>query len=93
MLFRVVCVAVRYFVESAFPEVIQRLLQDGVIRECRLRNAEGVDTELITEVLRSKSAVRPPVPLFTCYLFTCSGFIYTVKNVCDPPPPKTAASS
>ncbi|XP_046886319.1 general transcription and DNA repair factor IIH helicase subunit XPB isoform X2 [Hypomesus transpacificus] len=51
----------RYFVESAFPEVIQRLLQDGVIRECRLRNAEGVDTELITEVLRSKSAISKSV--------------------------------
>uniref|UniRef100_A0AAY5L178 General transcription and DNA repair factor IIH helicase/translocase subunit XPB n=1 Tax=Esox lucius TaxID=8010 RepID=A0AAY5L178_ESOLU len=46
----------RYFVESAFPEVIQRLLQDSVIRECRLRTAEGVDTDLITEVIHSKSA-------------------------------------
>lgn len=49
----------RYFVESGFPDVIQRLLQDTVIRECRLRTAEGVDTELITEVIHSKSAVRP----------------------------------
>uniref|UniRef100_A0A8K9ULA7 General transcription and DNA repair factor IIH helicase/translocase subunit XPB n=1 Tax=Oncorhynchus mykiss TaxID=8022 RepID=A0A8K9ULA7_ONCMY len=48
----------RYFVESAFPEVIQRLLQDSVIRDCRLRTAEGTDTELITEVVHSKSAVR-----------------------------------
>uniref|UniRef100_A0A6Q2Y3H5 General transcription and DNA repair factor IIH helicase/translocase subunit XPB n=1 Tax=Esox lucius TaxID=8010 RepID=A0A6Q2Y3H5_ESOLU len=47
----------RYFVESAFPEVIQRLLQDSVIRECRLRTAEGVDTDLITEVIHSKSAI------------------------------------
>lgn len=49
--------AVRYFVESAFPDVIQRLLQDNVIRECRLRTADGADTELITEVIHSKSAV------------------------------------
>lgn len=47
----------RYFVESAFPDVIQRLLQDSVVRECRLRNAEGGDTELITEVIHSKSAI------------------------------------
>lgn len=54
----------RYFVESAFPDVIQRLLQDTVIRECRLRTADGADTELITEVIHSKSAVRqPPSPL------------------------------
>uniref|UniRef100_A0AAQ5ZP82 General transcription and DNA repair factor IIH helicase/translocase subunit XPB n=1 Tax=Amphiprion ocellaris TaxID=80972 RepID=A0AAQ5ZP82_AMPOC len=46
----------RYFVESAFPDVIQRLLQDNVIRECRLRAADGTDTELITEVIHSKSA-------------------------------------
>ncbi|XP_064826123.1 general transcription and DNA repair factor IIH helicase subunit XPB-like [Oncorhynchus masou masou] len=46
-----------YFVESAFPEVIQRLLQDSVIRDCRLRTAEGTDTELITEVVHSKSAI------------------------------------
>lgn len=47
----------RYFVESAFPDVIQRLLQDSVVRECRLRNTEGEDTELITEVIHSKSAI------------------------------------
>lgn len=47
----------RYFVESAFPDVIQRLLQDNVIRECRLRAADGTDAELITEVIHSKSAV------------------------------------
>uniref|UniRef100_A0A671KAL7 General transcription and DNA repair factor IIH helicase/translocase subunit XPB n=1 Tax=Sinocyclocheilus anshuiensis TaxID=1608454 RepID=A0A671KAL7_9TELE len=47
----------RYFVESAFPDVIQRLLQDTVIRDCRLRSAEGEETELITETISSKSAV------------------------------------
>uniref|UniRef100_A0A8C5B2X2 General transcription and DNA repair factor IIH helicase/translocase subunit XPB n=1 Tax=Gadus morhua TaxID=8049 RepID=A0A8C5B2X2_GADMO len=47
----------RYFVESAFPEVIQNLLQDSVIRDCRLRTADGADTELITEIISSKSAV------------------------------------
>uniref|UniRef100_A0A8C5GWS6 General transcription and DNA repair factor IIH helicase/translocase subunit XPB n=1 Tax=Gouania willdenowi TaxID=441366 RepID=A0A8C5GWS6_GOUWI len=47
----------RYFVESAFPDVIQRLLQDNVIRECRLRAADGAESELITEVIHSKSAI------------------------------------
>ncbi|XP_052597751.1 general transcription and DNA repair factor IIH helicase subunit XPB isoform X2 [Peromyscus californicus insignis] len=47
----------RYFVESSHPDVIQHLLQDTVIRECRLRNAEGDATELITETFTSKSAI------------------------------------
>lgn len=47
----------RYFVESSHPDVIQHLLQDAVIRECRLRNSEGEATELITETFTSKSAV------------------------------------
>ncbi|KAL1773864.1 TFIIH basal transcription factor complex helicase XPB subunit [Sigmodon hispidus] len=47
----------RYFVESSHPDVIQHLLQDPVIRECRLRNAEGEATELITETFTSKSAI------------------------------------
>uniref|UniRef100_A0A672PB15 General transcription and DNA repair factor IIH helicase/translocase subunit XPB n=1 Tax=Sinocyclocheilus grahami TaxID=75366 RepID=A0A672PB15_SINGR len=47
----------RYFVESAFPDVIQRLLQDSVIRDCRLRSAEGEETELITETISSKPAI------------------------------------
>ncbi|CAL8404058.1 unnamed protein product [Boreogadus saida] len=51
----------RYFVESAFPEVIQNLLQDSVIRDCRLRTADGVDTELITEIISSKSAIARSV--------------------------------
>lgn len=47
----------RYFVESSHPDVIQHLLQDPVIRECRLRNPEGEATELITETFTSRSAV------------------------------------
>ncbi|TRY74214.1 hypothetical protein DNTS_002858, partial [Danionella cerebrum] len=47
----------RYFVETAFPDVIQRLLQDAVIRDCRLRSAEGEETELITEIISSKPAI------------------------------------
>ncbi|XP_076158939.1 general transcription and DNA repair factor IIH helicase/translocase subunit XPB [Alosa pseudoharengus] len=51
----------RYFVESAFPEVIQRLLQDAVVKDCRLRTADGDETELITEVISSKSAIAKSV--------------------------------
>lgn len=51
--------------ESAFPDVIQRLLQDKVIRECRLRTTDGDDTELITEVIHSKSAVCLPIMINT----------------------------
>nr|XP_027316733.2 general transcription and DNA repair factor IIH helicase subunit XPB-like isoform X3 [Anas platyrhynchos] len=46
----------RYFVESTDPDVIQQLLQDRVIKDCCLRNAEGEKTELITETSTSKSA-------------------------------------
>ncbi|XP_062036060.1 general transcription and DNA repair factor IIH helicase subunit XPB [Lepus europaeus] len=51
----------RYFVESSHPDVIQHLLQDPVIRECRLRNSEGEATELITETFTSKSAISKTV--------------------------------
>ncbi|XP_062463779.1 general transcription and DNA repair factor IIH helicase subunit XPB [Pezoporus occidentalis] len=50
----------RYFVESTFPDVIQQLLQDPVIKECRLRmktGAEDDDTEFLTETFTSKSAI------------------------------------
>ncbi|XP_006876628.1 PREDICTED: TFIIH basal transcription factor complex helicase XPB subunit [Chrysochloris asiatica] len=47
----------RYFVESSHPDVIQHLLQDPVIRECRLRNSDGGASELITETFTSKSAI------------------------------------
>ncbi|XP_053926164.1 general transcription and DNA repair factor IIH helicase subunit XPB isoform X1 [Cuculus canorus] len=47
----------KYFVESTHPDVIQQLLQDHIIKECRLRNAEGEETELITETFTSKSVI------------------------------------
>ncbi|XP_059503574.1 general transcription and DNA repair factor IIH helicase subunit XPB [Stegostoma tigrinum] len=47
----------RYFVESTHPDVIQKLLQDDVIRNCRLRTAEGDETELIMGTVSSKSAM------------------------------------
>ncbi|XP_048454485.1 general transcription and DNA repair factor IIH helicase subunit XPB isoform X1 [Rhincodon typus] len=47
----------RYFVESTHPDVIQKLLQDDIIRNCRLRTAEGDETELIMGTVSSKSAM------------------------------------
>lgn len=49
----------KYFIESPFPEVLQKLLKDPVIQECRLRR--DVDT-LITNV-ETKRGV-PQVRLF-----------------------------
>ncbi|XP_062907509.1 general transcription and DNA repair factor IIH helicase subunit XPB [Mobula hypostoma] len=50
----------RYFVESTHPDVIQKLLQDKVIKQCRLRTTEGDDTELIMGTISSKSAMLMP---------------------------------
>ncbi|KRT85080.1 helicase [Oryctes borbonicus] len=47
----------KYFVESPHPEVLQKLLKDPVIQECRLRHnveAEG-DEEFITQVQEKKN--------------------------------------
>ena len=40
----------RYFVESQYPDVIQKLLKDPVIQECRLRHSIDSATDgLITQ--------------------------------------------
>lgn len=43
----------KYFVESPFPEVLQKLLKDPVIQECRLRRNAEVEgeEEFITQVI------------------------------------------
>ncbi|XP_067890864.1 general transcription and DNA repair factor IIH helicase/translocase subunit XPB [Heterodontus francisci] len=53
----------RYFVESTHPDVIQKLLQDKIIKECRLRTTEGDETELIMGTVSSKSAMLMPKPM------------------------------
>ncbi|XP_078259371.1 general transcription and DNA repair factor IIH helicase/translocase subunit XPB [Rhinoraja longicauda] len=50
----------RYFVESTYPDVIQKVLQDKVIKQCRLRTVEGDETELIMGTVSSKSAMLMP---------------------------------
>ncbi|CAH1955968.1 unnamed protein product [Acanthoscelides obtectus] len=48
----------KYFVESPFPDVLQKLLKDPVIQECRLRrNIENESEELITQVQDKKNVV------------------------------------
>ncbi|XP_076167280.1 ATP-dependent DNA helicase hay [Ptiloglossa arizonensis] len=47
----------KYFVESPYPEVLQKLLKDPVIQECRLRkNVEDEKDEIITNV-QSKTKI------------------------------------
>ncbi|XP_038646115.1 general transcription and DNA repair factor IIH helicase subunit XPB [Scyliorhinus canicula] len=53
----------RYFVESTHPDVIQKLLQDKIIKECRLRSEEGDETELIMGTVSSKSAMLMSKPV------------------------------
>ncbi|XP_071446564.1 general transcription and DNA repair factor IIH helicase/translocase subunit XPB [Hetaerina americana] len=51
----------KYFVESPFPEVLQKLLKDPVIQECRLRHnvvAEQEEDGLITQV-QAKGVALP----------------------------------
>lgn len=47
----------KYFVESPFPEVLQKLLKDPVIQECRLRrNVDDADKDgFITQIQDKKS--------------------------------------
>nr|CAG4643033.1 EOG090X01LU [Ilyocryptus agilis] len=49
----------RYFVESQFPEVIQKLLKDPVIQECRLRHSVESSTDgLITQTQGKMGAIQ-----------------------------------
>lgn len=48
----------KYFVESPYPEVLQKLLKDPVIQECRLRrnvDEEGDNEDFITQVQEKKN--------------------------------------
>lgn len=65
----------KYFVESPFPEILQKLLKDPVIQECRLRrNVEGeTEDEFITQVkLRLRNCkVSKNIRNQGFYLFLC----------------------
>lgn len=45
----------KYFVESPFPDVLQKLLKDPVIQECRLRKTAGEEKEEIITNIQSKT--------------------------------------
>lgn len=48
----------KYFIESPFPEVLQRLLKDPVIQECRLRKLmEDTETDDIQTNIQTKIKV------------------------------------
>ncbi|CAH1955970.1 unnamed protein product [Acanthoscelides obtectus] len=57
----------KYFVESPFPDVLQKLLKDPVIQECRLRISFEVNQEKI-EVLQ-KRCIELEHPLLAEYDF------------------------
>uniref|UniRef100_A0A8C7WBV9 General transcription and DNA repair factor IIH helicase/translocase subunit XPB n=1 Tax=Oncorhynchus mykiss TaxID=8022 RepID=A0A8C7WBV9_ONCMY len=65
----------RYFVESAFPEVIQRLLQDSVIRDCPVRtiskslqdNGAGASTSAGAPEGQTPGATQVPEDIFSYY--------------------------
>ncbi|XP_078573566.1 general transcription and DNA repair factor IIH helicase/translocase subunit XPB-like [Branchiostoma floridae x Branchiostoma japonicum] len=57
----------RYFVESSFPDVLQTLLKDSGIQDCRLRHSieegvENVEDDLIVGQLSGKSAFQVKKP-------------------------------
>lgn len=56
----------KYFVESPYPEVLQRLLKDPVIQECRLKkNVEDDKDEIITNV--QNKTKTPQVIIYQLY--------------------------
>lgn len=67
----------KYFVESPYPEVLQKLLKDPVIQECRLRkNVEDEKDEIITNV-QSKTKIPQVILLI---LFSYSYKNYSIKH-------------
>lgn len=53
----------KYFVESPFPEVLQKLLKDPVIQECRLRR--NIDDEAESEELITQIQDKKNIPAFS----------------------------
>lgn len=49
----------RYFIESPFPEVLQKLLKDPVIQECRLRKLME-DTEADDIQINIQTKIKVP---------------------------------
>ncbi|KAL1124426.1 hypothetical protein AAG570_001054, partial [Ranatra chinensis] len=49
----------RYFVESPFPDVLQKLLKDPVIQQCRLRRDENLITDIETKKTAPQFGTKP----------------------------------
>jgi len=52
----------RYYVESSFPEVLQKLLKDPIIQNCRKRFDTDESDALVSSKVKSKSALQLNVP-------------------------------
>lgn len=48
----------RYFIESPFPEILQKLLKDPVIKECRLKHTEIEENLTSTEIVSKKTTLN-----------------------------------
>ena len=48
----------RYFVESQYPDVIQKLLKDSVVQECRLRHSVEAATDGLITQNQAKTAIQ-----------------------------------
>ena len=57
----------KYFVESPYPEVLQKLLKDPVIQECRLKNT--VEDEIITNIQNKTKAPQVTLLVYQQQLF------------------------
>ena len=92
----------RYFVESTHPEVLQKLLKDPVIQECRLKQPAAVtDTTSLGLIHFAKSFLRSNPGLFS-YCFHCftqftvqkisrqlDSIIWVAERALTPIPPPT----
>ena len=59
----------KYFVESPYPEVLQKLLKDPIIQECRLRkNIDETDKDNLITNIQEKT--KAPQVMFADYIFS-----------------------
>ncbi|KYN40899.1 DNA excision repair protein haywire [Trachymyrmex septentrionalis] len=71
----------KYFIESPFPEVLQRLLKDPVIQECRLRKLVE-DTETNDIVTNIQAKIKIP-QVYTClFLYVNIEKIEVIQKRC-----------
>lgn len=70
----------KYFIESAFPEVLQTLLKDRTIQDCRItRSVDEVDKDGLITCIQEKSEALQ-VSIFFIIHFEISNHFKTEKN-------------